>query len=470
MEHSRPESSGGSTLWMGDLLPWMDEHFIRQTWRLLGESVTVKMIKDKSTGSLAGYCFVEFSSSDVAAKLLELVNGTLIPGTHCFFKLNWAFGGGLSPLYVLPEFSIFVGDLAHEINDILLMQVFHERYPSVKSARVVIDPTTGSPKGYGFVRFGSEADQQQSLVDLQGQMIGSRPVRVSIATPKHKALGSNGHGMPGYYPIPPSYMDASGAMIPNSAHMIYRQPVYMHQHLGGNDPTNSTIFIGALPATMTNDDLRKHFLPFGEIVYTKIPFGKRCGFVQFIHRQSAEMAIQEMDGKVIGGSALRLSWGRSQRGNSTHSHMQHLPAYGLIQSQFGAPQYMPSASQLIHAPVTPLQMPPQMQGSSVHSESPPQQPPHLPHGMIAYMPVHSSSTHGYQYIDPVTGQVSYFNRKEDQRIHELAVEFKSSPCSSASYSDMPTQYTTENGEYTHWEGMSPVVVAAAAEDLAHSTE
>jgi hypothetical protein len=39
-----------TTLWMGELEPWMDESYIRQIWYQLGENVNVKFIRDKFTG------------------------------------------------------------------------------------------------------------------------------------------------------------------------------------------------------------------------------------------------------------------------------------------------------------------------------------------------------------------------------------------------------------------------------------
>lgn len=44
----------------------------------------------------------------------------------------------------------------------------------------------------------------------------------------------------------------------------------------------------------------------------KVPAGKHCGFVQFVHKADAEKAIEKMQGFPIGGSRIRLSWGRSQ--------------------------------------------------------------------------------------------------------------------------------------------------------------
>jgi len=45
--------------------------------------------------SNAGYCFVDFQSSEAAAKALQL-NGQMIPNSARPFKLNWASGGGLA--------------------------------------------------------------------------------------------------------------------------------------------------------------------------------------------------------------------------------------------------------------------------------------------------------------------------------------------------------------------------------------
>lgn len=52
----------------------------------------------------AGYCFIEFSSPEAAAKALSL-NGSIIPNTSRPFKLNWASGGGLTDRRQDPSFS-----------------------------------------------------------------------------------------------------------------------------------------------------------------------------------------------------------------------------------------------------------------------------------------------------------------------------------------------------------------------------
>ncbi|KAL2214880.1 mRNA binding post-transcriptional regulator [Thermoascus aurantiacus ATCC 26904] len=313
-----PGQEGKTTLWMGELEPWMDENFIRNLWFQMGEQVNVKMIRDKFTGrNNAGYCFVDFSSPAAAAKALTL-NGTPIPNTNRAFKLNWATGGGLNDRSRDdrgPEYSIFVGDLGPEVNEYVLVSLFQSRFPSCKSAKIMTDPISGMSRGYGFVRFSDENDQQRALTEMQGVYCGNRPMRISTATPKNKnhAVGHPTMGMPG-----PMYPPAMGG--PPMGY--YGAPQPMNQF---TDPNNTTVFVGGLSGYVTEDELRSFFQGFGEITYVKIPPGKGCGFVQFVQRHAAEMAINQMQGYPIGNSRVRLSWGRSQN-NSGPAGTPYRPA------------------------------------------------------------------------------------------------------------------------------------------------
>ena len=102
------------------------------------------------------------------------------------------------------------------------------------------------------------------------------------------------------------------------------------EQLTSTDPYNTTVFVGGLSPLIGEDTLRSFFAPFGEIHYVclichlmklilnnsllqvKVPVGKHCGFVQFVRKADAERAIEQMQGFPIGGSRIRLSWGRSQ--------------------------------------------------------------------------------------------------------------------------------------------------------------
>ena len=90
------------------------------------------------------------------------------------------------------------------------------------------------------------------------------------------------------------------------------------------DPHNTTVFVGGLPACINEDTLKSFFQHFGDITYVKIPPNKGCGFVQFVRRQDAELAIAKMhDFPIHGKSRIRLSWGRSQ-GDKQVEHVRKL--------------------------------------------------------------------------------------------------------------------------------------------------
>jgi RNA recognition motif-containing protein len=209
-----------------------------------------------------------------------------------------------------------VGDLGPEVNEYVLMSLFQNKYPSCKSAKIMSDPISGMSRGYGFVRFADEQDQQKALHEMQGVYCGNRPMRISTATPKNKSGGAA--GAPGGMPQPgmPGGPGAPGPQMPGMYSMgappmgYYGAPQPMNQF---TDPNNTTVFVGGLSGYVTEDELRSFFQGFGEITYVKIPPGKGCGFVQFVQRHAAEMAINQMQGYPIGNSREVERWSMAKK-------------------------------------------------------------------------------------------------------------------------------------------------------------
>eukprot|EP01018_Ginkgo_biloba_P035496 Gb_20978 [translate_table: standard] len=131
---------------------------------------------------------MEFMSRPSAEKVLQMYNGTPMPNTEQPFRLNWAsFSMGERRSDASPDHSIFVGDLASDVTDLVLQETFQSRYPSVKGAKVVTDSNTGRSKGYGFVRFGDENERARAMTEMNGVYCSTRPMRISAATPRKSA-------------------------------------------------------------------------------------------------------------------------------------------------------------------------------------------------------------------------------------------------------------------------------------------
>lgn len=171
---------------------------------LLCQIGSIKIIRNKQTGLSEGYGFVEFFSHATAEKVLQTYGAMFMPNTDQPFRLNWAsFSTGEKRSdNNASDLSIFVGDLAADVTDSLLLETFSAKYPSVKAAKVVFDANTGRSKGYGFVRFGDDNERSQAMTEMNGVYCSSRPMRIGAATPRKSSGYHNGTGF--FYLLSPS--------------------------------------------------------------------------------------------------------------------------------------------------------------------------------------------------------------------------------------------------------------------------
>jgi len=171
----------------------MNEEFLQLAMNQLGHDgvVSIKVMTNKFTGEPAGYGFINFDSDQGAILTMHRLGGKVIPNSNppVRFKLNHN-STRLQPGEA--DTSIWVGDLTPDVDDYALYQFFSQRYQTVRCAKVVLDES-GFSKGYGFVRFGAESEQQHALGNMTGELgVGSKPIKVSMANQKNRATGTGG--------------------------------------------------------------------------------------------------------------------------------------------------------------------------------------------------------------------------------------------------------------------------------------
>lgn len=275
----------------------MDEGYLNSCFAQSGEVLSVKVIRNKQTGNSEGYGFVEFNSHTAAENVLQCYNGTMMPNVQQPFHLNWAGLGTGEKRAADPagsDLSIFVGDLGADVTDAQLCETFSSRYSSVKGAKVVFDTSTGRSKGYGFVRFSDENERSRAMTEMNGAYCCNRPMRIGVATPKK--------------PSTPQQFSSQAVVLAGG---YASNGAIAQAYQSDNDLSNTTIFVGGIDSDVTEEELHRAFCQIGNITSVKIPVGKRCGFVQFESRRSAEDAIQKLNGSVVGNNTVRLSWGRT---------------------------------------------------------------------------------------------------------------------------------------------------------------
>mmetsp|Transcript_18548 Transcript_18548/g.45515 ORF Transcript_18548/g.45515 Transcript_18548/m.45515 type:complete len:428 (-) Transcript_18548:60-1343(-) len=296
---STQASGAVKTLWVGGLEPHMDEAFVYNMFDSFKTVLeNVKVIRDKETGQAAGYGFAEFTSPAVAGRVLAQLNNQPIPGSvGKRYRLNWAqFGANDSSGGT--NYSVFVGDLSAETNDVSLGECFMQRYATVMGARVVTDPATGVSKGYGFVRFSDMMERDRAVREMNGVYLNGRGMRVSMAVPKNSSATDG----------------AGGAGAANAA-----------AHRGG-------LMVSNIDLTLSESDLRKYFEEYGDVTSLAMPIGKGVATVVMRDRNMAQRAIQGLNGRQIGKSCFRVRW-------ATQSDVSAAAAYSAMYQYWGQYQY-----------------------------------------------------------------------------------------------------------------------------------
>lgn len=414
-----------------------------------------------------------------------------------YFRLNWASGATLSaPIVQTPEYSLFVGDLSASTTEAHLLAFFQKSFPtSIKTVRVMTDPVSGKSRCFGFVRFTDELERQRALVEMHGAWFGGRPLRVALATPRNaggklrypnipspnffnpdqgqqmfippNAMAMSGspfgfYGNPQMAPPPhpqvpaQSYSNGPPMDIPISnedrsqgtegqPNFEQHRPVHLsssQQAQSFADPNNTTVFIGGLSSEVTEQTLFTLFKPFGIIQQVKIPPGKNCGFIKYSSREEAEEAIAAMQGFIISGNRVRLSWGRVSMNNKKfHQQQQQVAHAAQMQAATALSMGMDPASAIAAAAAAAAGgFPPHMPGAPGHPHTPGMPimrgmppmgiPPHISMQAPGNMTPSSPNAHHYHSS----------SEENDNSFEKSSVESNDKPL---------------NEMYTHKPGISP---------------
>ena len=160
-----------STLWMGDVEPWMTRELILTSFFEYGlKPSSIKMLKDHKYNISRNYCFINFETMAEANKALIELNGKKIPNTNINFRLNWA------NKHCEMNRNLYVGNLSSDIDDITLFDIFKSKYPSIHHVSIMTDK--GESKGYGFIQFIDKYDYDKCLREMDGYIIKGKPIIV----------------------------------------------------------------------------------------------------------------------------------------------------------------------------------------------------------------------------------------------------------------------------------------------------
>ncbi|KAK7277367.1 hypothetical protein RIF29_18518 [Crotalaria pallida] len=202
---------------------------LKQLFGPFGTITSAVVMKDVN-GKSRCFGFVNFQSPDSAAAAAERLNGTTTSGDKVLFvgraqskaereaDLKAKFEQERMGRYEkLQGANLYLKNLDDNTTDDNLKELFSE-FGTITSCKVMVD-SNGNSKGSGFVAFSTPEEANKALNEMNGKMIGRKPLYVAVAQRKEErkarlqaqfsqirapgAVAPLPTGIPGYHPGTP---------------------------------------------------------------------------------------------------------------------------------------------------------------------------------------------------------------------------------------------------------------------------
>ncbi|XP_077024146.1 polyadenylate-binding protein 1-like isoform X2 [Tamandua tetradactyla] len=179
----------------------VDEQGLQDLFSQFGKMLSVKVMRDDS-GHSRGFGFVNFEKHEEAQKAVEDMSGKEVRGRLLYVGRAQKRGERQSELKHRFEqmkqdrlsryqgVNLYVKNLDDSIDDEKLRKEFSP-YGVITSAKVMTEG--GHSKGFGFVCFSSPEEATKAVTEMNGRIVGTKPLYVALAQRKEerKAILTN---------------------------------------------------------------------------------------------------------------------------------------------------------------------------------------------------------------------------------------------------------------------------------------
>ncbi|XP_012717540.1 polyadenylate-binding protein 4 [Fundulus heteroclitus] len=172
----------------------MDDERLKELFEKYGKTLSVKVMSD-SSGKSRGFGFVSFEKHEDANKAVEEMNGTELNGKTVFVgraqkkmerqaELKRKFEQlKQERISRYQGVNLYIKNLDDTIDDEKLRKEFSP-FGSITSAKVMLEE--GRSKGFGFVCFSSPEEATKAVTEMNGRIVGSKPLYVALAQRKEE--------------------------------------------------------------------------------------------------------------------------------------------------------------------------------------------------------------------------------------------------------------------------------------------
>ncbi|XP_027708916.1 CUGBP Elav-like family member 5 isoform X8 [Vombatus ursinus] len=299
------ESRGGDRkLFVGMLNKQQSEEDVLRLFQPFGVIDECTVLRGPD-GNSKGCAFVKFSSHTEAQAAIHALHGSqTMPGASSSLVVKFA---DTDKERTLRRMQQMVGQLGIFTPSLTLPFSPYSAYAQalMQQQTTVLSTSHGSYLSPG-VAFSPCHIQQIGAVSLNG--IPATPI--APASAQSPAMAETLHpafsGVQQYTAMYPT------AAITPIAHSVPQPPPIIQQQQQREGPEGCNLFIYHLPQEFGDSELMQMFLPFGNIISSKVFMDRatnqsKCfGFVSFDNPSSAQTAIQAMNGFQIGMKRLKV--------------------------------------------------------------------------------------------------------------------------------------------------------------------
>lgn len=172
----------------------VDDESLKDLFSQFGKTLSVKVMRDPS-GKSKGFGFVSYEKHEDANKAVEEMNGKEIGGKVIFVgraqkkverqaELKRKFEQlKQERISRYQGVNLYIKNLDDTIDDEKLRKEFSP-FGSITSAKVMLED--GRSKGFGFVCFSSPEEATKAVTEMNGRIVGSKPLYVALAQRKEE--------------------------------------------------------------------------------------------------------------------------------------------------------------------------------------------------------------------------------------------------------------------------------------------
>lgn len=214
-------------------------------------AITSAVVQRDEDGKSKGFGFVNYEEHGAARAAVEELHDKEINGKALFVsraqkkaeredELKKQYEQAkLEKMSKYQGVNLYVKNIDDDIDDEKLRQEFSV-YGVITSAKIMRDDKTGASKGFGFVCFSAPDEATKAVTEMNGRMIGSKPIYVALAQRKdvrrsqlEAQMAQRNQirmqqampmaGAPGYMPGAPMFYAPPGGFMPQGQRPVFPQ-------------------------------------------------------------------------------------------------------------------------------------------------------------------------------------------------------------------------------------------------------